>query len=141
MYQHIDPETNEIVYIGTGKNSRAWATGTIRFANSNSKSYGHRDGPHAAWLSNLITRGYLPNDWVTIVHRQLSKEDAHKLEVEYICTIQPRFNHNHNPVVRAEKRKELKAQIQILRGTGLSYQGVANQLGTSTMRVWRCANE
>lgn len=85
--------------------------------------------------------GILPCDYIEILYRGMSKNEAHKIEVLLITEHCPKFNHNHNPAVKAEKRKELKDQVVALRERGLFYSQIALELNTSITRVWNAANE
>ena len=76
VYKHMDGD--EIVYIGMGQGQRAW-----RYDNTRRKD-------HITWMKaqDLFQA-------VVCVCNQLTKEDAHKLEVQLIKKHQPRFNQQH----------------------------------------------
>lgn len=144
VYEHRDPQTDELVYIGIGRAWRAWATGSSRFTNPASKAYGRRDLWHAGWLEDQYEKGFLPSEWVKITHRQLSKELATTIEKGLIEGYRPKFNKNHNKDNK-ERRKYTEEdiqKIQALRAEGKSYKTIQEELGySSPMTVWRIDNE
>jgi len=84
LYEHRCPETKDVVYVGVGKGSRAWASG---------ESTGSaRSEAHAIWLSNLFEQGYTMADVVFIQETLLSKEEALALELPRIKELKPKFN-------------------------------------------------
>lgn len=69
VYAHLDPSSNEVRYIGKGKDRRAW-------------SFSHRKGHHGNWINKLKKLGLKPI--VQILFKNLSEEDAFKKEKELI---------------------------------------------------------
>lgn len=135
VYFHIHPETNEIFYVGHGTLERAWVTR----GNLNRVSGGLRSNEHAKFLQLLIDDGFLPNDWVHIVERNLSKSDACVLEQKLIREKSPQFN---KPI--GEKLLKLtKDQLDLAveeRAHGRFYKDIADQFGVSPMCMWRNIN-
>jgi hypothetical protein len=132
------------VYIGIGKAWRAWATGSTRLSNPASKGYGRRDLWHAGWLEEQYAKGFLPSDWVKIIHRQLDKKFAMDIEKQLIETHLPKFNKNHNKNHRDRKRFpiELITEVKKLRAQGMSYERIAEAKELSSgMAAWRMVNE
>lgn len=76
VYLHTDPDTKEVVYVGKGRNGRAWDV-------TRSRNQHHK---HQAWMKELCNKGYLPCDWVTILHRSLTEEQAFAMEKDYLHT-------------------------------------------------------
>jgi hypothetical protein len=74
VYYHIDPKSNELVYIGKGSGGRAWQC---------SPTDRHND-LHYDWIKNLIEEGYTPDDFVQIITKNISSEEAHKIESKMI---------------------------------------------------------
>lgn len=79
VYKHVDPETKELMYVGMGKGSRAYATKTVKVKQA---AYGHRSPEHAFHLEALLKDGYLPHEWIEFVERSLTKRQALKIEKE-----------------------------------------------------------
>ena len=91
IYQHVDPDTGEVVYVGLGTGSRAWATGT--------SSGSHRGKVHSAWLSDLYHQGYTMGEIAKVTTTLLTKDQALSLENEIIKALKPRYNIQGNPDV------------------------------------------
>ena len=113
LYQHIDPDSGEIVYVGIGTGSRAWATGT--------SSGSHRSSEHGAWITELYKAGYTMGDISKIVVTLLSKQQALTFEDEYIKRLKPRFNKLGNPDLFLNKKfnetEALEAYNLFIKGT------------------------
>jgi len=113
LYQHVDPDSGEIVYVGIGTGSRAWATGT--------SSGSHRGEEHSAWINELYKTGYTMGDISKIVITLLSKIEALSIEDEYIKKLKPRFNKLGNPDLFLNKKfneaEALEAYDLFLKGT------------------------
>jgi len=89
LYQHVDPDSGEIVYIGMGTGSRAWATGT--------SSGSHRSPAHSMWISNLYEQGFTMGDIAKVTHTLLTKDHALDLELNLIKEVKPIYNRLGNP--------------------------------------------
>lgn len=74
VYLHIDPIKSKTVYIGKGRGGRAWDVTRARSKNNE----------HVQWMNDLMSKGYIPSDWVVIVDKNLSEKDALKLELSLI---------------------------------------------------------
>lgn len=76
VYLHVDPRTNEVVYVGKGKYGRAWDVTRCRSLNKE----------HQEWMKELSSYGFVPSDWVIIYNKGMSEEAAFLLEKEYLHT-------------------------------------------------------
>lgn len=74
VYQHVDPQTRDIVYVGKGKHGRAWDVTRCR----------NQHKEHQDWMKELCKFGYVPCDWVVIIEQGLSEEEAFLLEKEWL---------------------------------------------------------
>ena len=85
VYEHFDPETGAVFYVGMGTNGRAWDS-----------SYQNRGDKHRARISTIINAGHARGSWVRIVHdgiklrgKALSLErdlfHKHKLAGQPLC--------------------------------------------------------
>ena len=126
VYFHQHPETGKVFYIGHGCNDRAWM-----FSINMTRHTTHRE-----YLYNLVSLGFIPNDWVFIVKKGLSKEDAITEEKRLIEIHKPEFNYVNNPDYtripkdKVEYAKELKEQ-------GIVGTQAAKLLEVSIMTTWR----
>ena len=137
IYQHVDPETNEIVYVGQGKKHRAWVMGTMRNHKINNLQYGHRNRDHNNWMEGLIDKGYLPCDWVKIYSKQQSKEDSSINEINLIKQLNPKYNINHTDNYRNPPLIDIAKGWRYL---GLSFSDIGKMMKVSTMKAWRLCN-
>lgn len=109
-YAHILPETGEILYIGSGQQSRAWCLSK-------------RPEPHALILENLQRMGYSPADYVVVLAQGLSEADARRREFTLIRTVRPPLNRqgisaanagrgqaNHNAVLDPKRVRSIREQ-------------------------------
>ena len=150
VYFHFDPRDNTIVYVGMGQGSRAWAMGSYRQVNPKAKQYGRRDKEHAEWLDLLYLEGYLPDEWVKIISKGLTKQEAAELEREFIEDHRPKFNKQHNPDHNFSRvPDDVSAFAKALRGLKYSYTQIAYLLGGESlvsrenkkaMSIWRMIN-
>jgi hypothetical protein len=73
VYVHFNPQRPDtIVYVGRGSTSRAW-------------SFADRSHDHLVWLREWQALGYTADQWVRILHRGLTPEQAEKKETEAIA--------------------------------------------------------
>ena len=128
VYLHVDPITDEIMYVGHGYKDRAWICG------STTRSQEHQD-----WYMNLVNDGYLPTDIVEIIHTGKTKPEACVLEQEYIRKIKTPFNKPQGLSV-LKMDQELLAKAQELREEGKFYREIAEELNLSTMTIYRALN-
>lgn len=66
VYKHIDPRTQEVVYIGKGRGGRAWDVTRSRAEYKE----------HQEWMTSLMEKGHTPDEWVVIVTKGLSEKEA-----------------------------------------------------------------
>ena len=128
VYFHIDPESSEVVYVGKGSRGRAW-----HCAESNS-----RGEDHALWMNGLIQEGFTPDAWVKIVESSLEEAEAFQLEKEEVDTRRPKFNSKKDGACKLTSF-DLE-EIKFWRDRGLSYEKIADKIGSSTMTVFRAYN-
>lgn len=95
VYLHKHPQSGEVVYVGKGVNGRAWDVTRSRAGNEG----------HLNWMLSLTDLGWLPCDWVEIVHKELSQEDAFSLEKSYL--------HQHGPLPFNRQCGELQHQSKL----------------------------
>lgn len=80
IYQHIHPESGQLVYVGIGRYpDRAYDIRTRKFK-------------HMLWCVRLLREGYEPADWVSIVQTDLTLREAERAEGHYIKKEQPKYN-------------------------------------------------
>lgn len=71
VYEHINPKTREVVYVGHGVDGRAYEI---------CKPCARRSYEHAEWAFNLLSQNYLPSDLVRIRAFGVSKKSAERIE-------------------------------------------------------------
>ena len=131
VYFHVDPDSGEIVYVGSGTKERAW---TARASNRHNEA-------HLTWLQRMETRGFTPDQYVSVVYRNSDKRAVLDKERELIEELKPEFNQTLNKwwwclTLSEEQLKEARE----LRDEGMSYKKIGEVIGTSTMTVWRALN-
>jgi hypothetical protein len=136
VYQHVDPETGEILYIGKGSFERAWL---CRANNRNPEYTKH--------LNSFLTNGYTLQDIVTVLHKGLTNKEAEKLESELIEKIQPLFNKQQTKKWAYPKKfsNEIVSMVKSLKQMGYGPQNIAWLMGgdkkNNAMSMWRIINE
>ena len=83
VYKHINPDSNECVYIGSGLEHRR-------------ASLCRRSVEHTIWLEDILQGKALKE----VVHTLFvfdNKGEARKKEAELIAELKPKFNKYHNP--------------------------------------------
>lgn len=135
VYEHVEPITDEVVYIGHGCLERAW---TCRSGRGKTYSGGHRKPEHSDWCLELMNSGLTPADWVKILYQGLCKSEANKLEHKLIDKYRPRFNYQIGDNYKLSDVERAKAFD--LRESGLYYHQIGIELGVSTMTIWRYLN-
>ena len=135
VYLHVDSTTKEVVYVGKGKYGRAWDVTRVRAA-------GHHK--HCEWLKEQSIRGFLPIDWVVILHRGLSEPDAFDKERTYWQTNGlPLFNRGQ---LLGEKNYQAKLTNEQVREifkrcfSGESKPKLAKLFGVSNAAIHHIAN-
>lgn len=104
VYQHLDPETHEIVYVGHGTLGRAWDVSRNR-----NQHIDHQD-----WMYGLTSKGYIPSDWARILQANLTKEEARELEKEYLQSRTYRFNRQRGQMNYQAKITDAEARAIFL---------------------------
>ena len=79
VYKHIDEESN-IVYIGVGRDGRAWDFSM------------RRDPEHSMWLVSEMLKGRGPQEISILIDSLIIYSEASDLETKLIKEIKPRFN-------------------------------------------------
>lgn len=132
VYQHIDPYTNKVVYVGHGSGGRAWQCGS-----SHSPL---RSKDHCEWADKLLSKGLTPDDWVEIVYKGRTKSEARELERALIRELKPIYNKD----IRSKCLKltpEIYRQSLKMREEGMSYNQIGKEVGLSTMVIHRALNK
>jgi excinuclease UvrABC nuclease subunit len=136
VYQHVNPETGEILYIGKGSYERAWM---CRGSNRNPE--------YTKYLNQFLDTGYTMFDIVTILHKGLTNKKAEELETELIQKIQPIFNRHQTEKWSYPKKfsEEVVFMIKALKKMGYGPQNTAWLMGgdknKNAMTMWRINNE
>jgi hypothetical protein len=138
-YLHRDPETREVVYVGKGTGGRAWDVSRNR--------NGHPD--HQEWMYSLIAKGYIPSDWVTILLKNLTEEQAFNEEKRFLHENgTTRFNRQSGERNYQAKLTDAQARDIYRRANmGVSHKELAADYGVSRSAVsmiasrkqWRAA--
>lgn len=84
VYEHFDPFTHVIVYVGTGTGGRAWSSTS-------------RSSAHKAWLGTMARLGLTPDQFVRITARGLSAQAAFAAELAAIHRLNPPLNVRGTP--------------------------------------------
>lgn len=128
VYEHFEPVGGDVVYVGMGQGGRAWMTD-------------NRSAAHSEWIEQNLDAGYVPDEFVRVVERQLPAGEARAIEKVKIedYGINSLFNGIQGkphgcPQLSAEDRNLIKS----LRDEGLTYQAISEQVGTSvgTVQYW-----
>ena len=135
VYQHIDPDTGELLYIGMGSYERAWlCRGSNRKKN------------HQERLNELFALGYTMQDVVRIMATGLNKAAALNLELIKIEKFKPRFNNLSNPDWKYPSKftDEVVTMVKALTKMGYGSQNIAFLMGgdkkKNAMTIWRLNN-
>lgn len=131
VYMHVDPNTDELLYVGHGSRGRAWTHG--------SKHSVLRSQEHLQRLDALTEQGFIPSDWVVIVERNLSKKTASEIEQRIIRDRNPLFNKPQG-VSNLKMTMSKLIEAKSLRDEGLTYEQIGKKVGVSTMTVYRGLN-
>jgi hypothetical protein len=132
VYQHVDPSTDEVVYIGMGSAGRAWLVGETHST--------ARKKAHNKWADDLLNEGTTPDQFVEVLNRGLPKSEALLLENILIHKLKPKFN-------RSIRHGCLKVTVEIydmakdLKEDGYSYNHIAKVFGLSPMTIYRALNK
>jgi len=135
VYQHTDPETGDILYIGMGSYERAWlCRGSNRKKN------------HQEKLNELFALGYTMQDIADIKASGLNKADALQLEFNKIEQFKPKFNNLNNPDWKYPSKftSEVVVMVKALSQMGYGPQNTAFLMGgdktKNAMTIWRLNN-
>lgn len=128
-YLHIEPDSDplEVVYVGKGRYGRAWDVTRCRSRNSE----------HQSWMQELSKLGYIPTDWAVILEKNLTEDEAYRLEREYMHNNgAPRFNrntgeNNHQAKMTNEQAREAFR----LAKEGVRHQTIADMFGVSRSAI------
>jgi len=131
VYKHVDPRTDELIYVGHGCRGRAWIHG--------SKKTCLRSQDHLNHLESMTTDGFIARDWVEVVSQGLPKSDAAKLEQGLIRDLNPTYNKPQGKHL-LKLSPEQYGVCQRLREEGFFYHQIADEVGVSTMTVYRALN-
>jgi hypothetical protein len=133
VYQHRDPETGEIVYVGVGCKGRAWHSGKNT-----------RSEEHARWMNDIFEDGGNP---VVFISTGLTKKQSLDIEMPMIEELNPKFNklgtidYRHK---RSTITRDQAVECSSLRGEGLSYREISEVVfpnSSGYMRAWRAINK
>lgn len=133
VYRHVDPETQETMYVGIGQSDRAW-----------SARISHRNQQHVDWIVQQYEKGFTMQDIVEILNTQLCKKEAEQIEFDFVQNTKPKFNKLKNPDYWHKSRsydKELAEFAKNLHEMGYGYIRIAYLLNTNShMLVKRMIN-
>lgn len=87
----------------------------------------------------LENTGYTPDEWVDIVKKGLTKEEACEVERKYIKTFKPEYNKIQGAKL-LKVTPEILEEANKLREEGWSYQKIADNFDLSTMTIHRAMN-
>ena len=136
VYEHVDPENDELLYIGLGSYERAWL---CRGSN--------RTKDHQQKLKELFAAGFTMGDIVSIRASGISKQAAIDLEFKEIQKYKPRFNKSSNPDWKYPSKftDEVVSMIKALAKMGYGPQNTAFLMGgdkkKNAMTIWRLKND
>lgn len=134
VYAHIDPETSQLLYVGQGQRHRAWEY--YSHPRPDGTYWVGRTPEHRDHLLSLVSKGYLPCDWVHIVERQLSKKDAKQIEHDLIELTSPMFNKKPGLAQLALTKDQVARAIQ-MRKDGKYFREIAEEFNVATMTIHR----
>lgn len=125
VYQHVDPETKNVVYVGHGCSARAWLS-----------SEPFRSCLHSEYLGMLENTGYTADEWVKIIAKNITKEEACQLERDLIKKMKPEYNKIQGASLLKVTPEILKEAFE-LREQGWSYKKIADNFDLATMTIHR----
>lgn len=131
VYKHVDLRTGELLYIGHGCRGRAWIHG--------SKKNCLRSQEHLDHLESMTADGFIPSDWVEVLEQGLPKSEACKIENNLIRELKPKYNKPQGKHL-LKVTPEMYDLCIALREEGLYYHQIAEEVGVSTMTVYRALN-
>lgn len=128
VYVHVDPETGVVMYVGMGSLERAWTIRPRTYNNS-----------HLLWLYEQMNKGYLPNDWVAIEFKGLTRAEALANEQLLIKQLGPKFNCTNSWSAKKYSEEEIKIWIK-LRAESKTFKAISDERKVSPMVVMRALN-
>ena len=133
VYLHIDPINQNIVYVGKGKNGRAWDVTRCR----------NQHPEHQKWMIGLTKQGYIPEDWVKIIDKNLSEELAYSKEKEYLHSFGcPVYNRQSGEKQHQAKLRNIDAiDIYLAANIGLSHKELAKIYSVSRSTISMIASK
>lgn len=127
VYLHVDPRTEEVVYVGKGKHGRAWDVTRCRGQ--------HKE--HQDWMLELTSLGFIPADWVKILYKNHTEQYAYTLEKEYLhINGVLRFNRQSGERQHQSKMTDEQAlEAYRLVKSGRKHKDVAEKFGVSRSAI------
>jgi uncharacterized protein YerC len=137
VYWHKHPiDDSDPVYVGMGQKSRAWA---IANSGGDNAAYGSRTKDHYNWFLDLEAEGHTLDEIVHILYKGLTRTEAFTLEKDLIESLRPVFNKVQG-LNNLKITEEKYAAAVAMRHDGLSYAVIGEELGLSTMTIYRALN-
>ena len=127
VYYHVDPRTNQIVYIGMGSGGRAWCCSPSD----------HSDENHSNWIKELLNIGYTPDEFVQVIRSGLERKDALIIESRMIKRWRPVYNRLGLVIYTLLTEDQQNNIIELREIDKLPYSKIAEKIGSSTMTVQR----
>jgi hypothetical protein len=118
---HIDPDTGEIMYVGSGTGGRAWQIGY-------NKEGKFRSAAHRKWIDSHIEQGRTMGDLVKIIKTNLTLKEARELEYKLTKEIEPPFDRLVVPYQKKTFTKEQAKMAYQMYTSGVGYTELARQL-------------
>lgn len=131
VYEHVDPRTGELLYVGHGSRGRAWTHGSDKTV--------LRSQEHLAHLESMTQDGFVASEWVNILIQGISKSDACLKEQELIRQLKPLYNKPQGKKALKLTPEQYTLCLQ-MRQDGLFYYQIADEMGVSTMTIYRALN-
>lgn len=127
VYQHIDPRTNEVVYVGKGCGGRAWDITRSRGE--------HKE--HQNWMIDLTNLGYVPSDWVFIYQKNLCEQDAFSIEKNLLHSlgVLPFNRQTGERQHQAKLTNKQALEVFQLRNDGLTHKEISSKFGVSRSAI------
>ncbi len=106
VYAHKHPMSEDIVYIGSGKERRIFSK--------------QRSVDHIIWLEDMLV-AHNVKDIMQTMEVFGTKEEAHAYEIKLIAEHKPQFNKHHNPewTYTDEQKKNMSESAMGKKGTRL----------------------
>ena len=127
VYKHIDPETNDVVYVGKGSGGRAWDVTRCRSQNKD----------HQEWMQSLCAKGYTPDEWVEICYKGLTEEEALRIEKDFLSKSLTAFNRQGGENQHQSKMTNKEARWAYIQAVvdKVPHKEIANVLGVSRAAI------